>query len=63
MRDRILEAVRTAIEGQKWLRYKWEGEYGSEYSADIRKNRIASINDEINKLGELRDEIKGGAKL
>lgn len=51
----VIEAINLAIEGQLFLREKWRGSYGSNFSTEIRKHRASEIADVIAALARLRE--------
>jgi hypothetical protein len=63
-RQRIIEVIDTAIEGQKWLIDKWAGSYGKEYpDPDMPAQRISRISTDIDQMRELKAELKAGARI
>jgi len=56
------EAVKLAIEGQRHLLYKWQGEYGAGYPQSTREFQIDSIKKTISELQDLKNEIASRMK-
>ena len=54
----LIFASSLAIEGQSYLLHKWRGEYGNEYPADIKKSRCAEIQDNLDRLRQIRRDAK-----
>ena len=53
----VIEAIDLAIEGQKYLLFKWGGEYGQAYPSELRASRQQEITKNMNELRELRGEV------
>ena len=57
-------AVDAALEGRKWLLYKWQGDYGDDYKdlevhgINIRDHRIESIHCDIARLRKFKEKLK-----
>lgn len=51
----VSDAIDLAIDGQRFLREKWRGNYGSNFSSEVRTHRAAEITDVIAALVRLRE--------
>jgi hypothetical protein len=50
-------AVVTALEGQKWLLFKWRGDYGLK-NTRVRDSRIEEIQQDIQRLKKFKEDLK-----
>ena len=54
----LVFASNLAIEGQKYLLYRWQGEYGDGYPSNIRDSRCIEIENNLDRLRQIKGEAK-----
>lgn len=54
----LIFASSLAIDGQSYLLDKWRGSHGNDYPVDVRKSRCAEIQENLDRLRQIRRDAK-----